>query len=218
LATTDDEVDLSVGCLKRTIGVAPFRWWWRRALLAVVVVVVVVVLATSIITPIIAAIVALVVTAVVTSVVAVVFMMIVVPVVVTFVIAAVVAAIITSIPIVIETVWSAVAVITSIRSTVTVVIMADAVLVVVIVALGLRGFKGYSKGMLQLFALPHGMFSVAVELTLVVHDHVEVTLEEGGRSWWVCHIGFTGSLARPVSAVVVILSVEVVHHHVLSVD
>jgi hypothetical protein len=218
LATTDDEVDLSVGCLKRTIGVAPFRWWWRRALLAVVVVVVVVVLATSIITPIIAAIVALVVTAVVTSVVAVVFMMIVVPVVVTFVIAAVVAAIITSIPIVIETVWSAVAVITSIRSTVTVVIMADAVLVVVIVALGLRGFKGYSKGTLQLFALPHGMFSVAVELTLVVYDHVEVTLKEGGRSWWVCHIGFTGSLARPVSAVVVILSVEVVHHHVLSVD
>jgi hypothetical protein len=62
------------------------------------------------------------------------------------------------------------------------------------------------------------MFDVMVELTLVVHDHVEVTLEEGGRSWWICHIGFTGSLAQPVSSVVVILSVEVVHHHVLSVD
>jgi hypothetical protein len=62
------------------------------------------------------------------------------------------------------------------------------------------------------------MFGVAVELTLVVHDHVEVTLEESGRSWWICHIGFTGSLARLVSSVVVILSVEVVHHRVLSVD
>jgi hypothetical protein len=62
------------------------------------------------------------------------------------------------------------------------------------------------------------MFGVAMELTLVVHDHVEVTLEEGGRSWWVCHIGFTRSLVLPVSTVVVILSVEVVHHRVLSVD
>jgi hypothetical protein len=58
----------------------------------------------------------------------------------------------------------------------------------------------------------------AVELIFVVHDHVEDTLEEGGRSWWVCHVGFAGSLARPVSVVVVIFSVEVVHHRILSVD
>jgi hypothetical protein len=48
-ATANDEVDLSVGQLERTIGVAPFRWWRWRSLLAVVVVAVVVVLATSII-------------------------------------------------------------------------------------------------------------------------------------------------------------------------
>jgi hypothetical protein len=30
----------------------------------------------------------------------------------------------------------------------------------------------------QLLALPHGMFGVAMELALVVHDHVEVTFEE----------------------------------------
>jgi hypothetical protein len=62
------------------------------------------------------------------------------------------------------------------------------------------------------------MFGVAVELTLVVHDHVEVTLEEGGRSWWICHVRFTRSFAQPVSSIVVILSVEVVHHRVLRVD
>jgi hypothetical protein len=72
--------------------------------------------------------------------------------------------------------------------------------------------------MLQLFALPHGVLGVVVERTLVVHDHVKVTFEEGGRSWWIFHKGFTGSLARPISVVVVILSVEVVHHHVLSID
>jgi hypothetical protein len=71
--------------------------------------------------------------------------------------------------------------------------------------------------MLQLLALPHGMSGVVMELTLVVHGHVEVTLKEGGRSWWICHIGFTRSLARPVSTVVLILSIEVVHHRVLSV-
>jgi hypothetical protein len=99
-----------------------------------------------------------------------------------------------------------------------VVIRAVTVLVVVVVALDLLGFGRYSKVTLHLFTLPHGMFGVVVELTLVVHDHVEVTLEEGGTSWWVYHIGFTGSLARPVSTIVVILSVEVVHHRVLSVD
>jgi hypothetical protein len=38
------------------------------------------------------------------------------------------------------------------------------------------------------------MLGVAVELKLVIHDHVEMTHEEGGRSWLICHIGFTGRL------------------------
>jgi hypothetical protein len=62
------------------------------------------------------------------------------------------------------------------------------------------------------------VFDVAVELTLVVHDHVEVTLEEGGRSWWICHVSFARSLARPVSSIIMILSVEVMRHRILSVD
>jgi hypothetical protein len=62
------------------------------------------------------------------------------------------------------------------------------------------------------------MFDVTVELALLVHDHVEVSFEEGGRSWWICHVSFTRSLARPVSSIVVIFSIEVVHHRVLSVD
>jgi hypothetical protein len=62
------------------------------------------------------------------------------------------------------------------------------------------------------------MLGVTMELTLVIHDHVEVTLKEGGRSWWICYVGFAGSLVRPVSAVVVIFSVEVVHHYIFSVD
>jgi hypothetical protein len=62
------------------------------------------------------------------------------------------------------------------------------------------------------------VFSIAVELTLVVHDHVEVTFEEGGRSWCICHVGFARSLARPVSSIIVIFTIEVVHHRVLSVD
>jgi hypothetical protein len=57
------------------------------------------------------------------------------------------------IPVIIAMVWSAVAVITLIRSTVTVVITVVTVLVVVVVALGLLGFRGYSKSTLQLFAL-----------------------------------------------------------------
>jgi hypothetical protein len=72
--------------------------------------------------------------------------------------------------------------------------------------------------MLQLLALPHGIFGVTVELALVVHDHVEVTFDEGGRSWWICHVSFTRSLLRPVSPIVVIFSVEVMHHRVLSVN
>jgi hypothetical protein len=53
---------------------------------------------------------------------------------------------------------------------------------------------------------------------MVVHDHVEVTFEEGGRSSWICHVGFARSLARPVSFVIVVFVVEIVHHRVLSVD
>jgi hypothetical protein len=62
------------------------------------------------------------------------------------------------------------------------------------------------------------VFSIAVELALIIHDHVEVVFKEGGRSWWICHIGFARSLARPIASVVVVFSIEVVHHRVLSVD
>jgi hypothetical protein len=48
------------------------------------------------------------------------------------------------------------------------------------------------------------MLGVAVELALVVHDHIEVTFKEGGRSWRIGYIGFSGSLARPGASVVVI--------------
>jgi hypothetical protein len=57
-----------------------------------------------------------------------------------------------------------------------------------------------------------------VELALVVHDHIEVTFKEGGRSWRICYIGFTESLARPGASVIVIFSVEVMHYRVLSVN
>jgi hypothetical protein len=62
------------------------------------------------------------------------------------------------------------------------------------------------------------MLGVVMELALVVHDHIEVTFKEGGRSWRICYISFTGSLARPGASVVVIFSVEVVHYRVLSVN
>jgi hypothetical protein len=62
------------------------------------------------------------------------------------------------------------------------------------------------------------MLGVAVELALVVHDHIEVTFKEGGRSWRICYIGFVGSLARPGASVVVVFSIEVMHYCVLSVD
>jgi hypothetical protein len=62
------------------------------------------------------------------------------------------------------------------------------------------------------------MLGIAVELTLVVHDHVDAPLKEGGRSWWIFYVSFARSLARPVSAIIVIFSVEVMHHCVLSVD
>jgi hypothetical protein len=62
------------------------------------------------------------------------------------------------------------------------------------------------------------VLGVAVELALVVHDHVEVTFEEGGRSWWICYISFAGSLARPGASIIVVFSVEVMHYCILSVD
>jgi hypothetical protein len=67
LATSDDEVDLAVGLLKRAIGVAPFGRWRWSSFLPVVVVVIVVVLATSIIMSVISSVVALVVVAVITT-------------------------------------------------------------------------------------------------------------------------------------------------------
>jgi hypothetical protein len=62
------------------------------------------------------------------------------------------------------------------------------------------------------------MLGVAMELALVVHDHIEVTFKEGGRSWRIYYVGFAGSLARPGASVVVVFSIEVLHYRVLSVD
>jgi hypothetical protein len=109
----------------------------------------------------------------------------------------------------------AIAVILSIRSTVTIVEALATVAVVVSVASGLLGGRWDSKGTLQLFALPHGVLSITVELALVVHDHIEGTFEEGGRSWWICYIGFVRSLARPGASVIVVFSVEVMHYRIL---
>jgi hypothetical protein len=47
--------------------------------------------------------------------------------------------------------------------------------VIVVVASGLLRGRWDSKGVLQLLALPHGVFSVTVELALIIHDHIEVT-------------------------------------------
>jgi hypothetical protein len=194
LATADDEVDLSVGRLEGTIRDAPFGRWRWRSLLAIVVVAVVLVLAASVIAPIISAVVMLVVTAITLAVVTPVITVIVM-VVVSSIITAVAAAKIMSIPVVAATIGPVVIVIMSIRSTVTVVEALVTIPVVVVTALGLLGLGRYSKGALQLLALSHGVFSVAVKLTLVVHDHVEVAFKESGRSWWVCHVGFARSLA-----------------------
>jgi hypothetical protein len=48
------------------------------------------------------------------------------------------------------------------------------------------------------------MLGVVMELALVVHDHIEVTFKEGGRSWWICYVSFTGSLARSGASIVVV--------------
>jgi hypothetical protein len=119
---------------------------------------------------------------------------VIVTVVVTSVIEAVVKTIITSIPIIIVRIGPVVMVISSIRSTVTIVEALATVAIIVVVASGLGGRRN-SKSTLQLLALPHGVLGVTVELALVVHDHIEVTFEEGGRSWWICYISFTRSFA-----------------------
>jgi hypothetical protein len=111
------------------------------------------------------------------------------------IITAIVTTIITLIPVIIARIGSVITEITSIRSTVTIAEALVAVPIVVFVALGLLGVRRHPKGTLQLLALPHGMLGIAVKLALVVHDHVEVTFEEGGGSWWICHMDFTRSLA-----------------------
>jgi hypothetical protein len=182
---------------------------------------IVVVLATSIITSIISSVVVTFIMAIITMITPVVVtpvVAVIATVVVASVIAVVVVAIITSIPIVIARIGSAIMVISSIKSMVTIVEVLPTTPVVVVVASALLVGRRDSKGTLQLLALPHGLLSVAVELALVVHDHIKVTFEEGGRSWWIRHIGFARSLARPGASIVVIFSVEVVHHLILSVD
>jgi hypothetical protein len=221
LATSNDEVDLAIGLLESTIGVAPFwRWWWSP-LLAVVVARTMVVLVTSIIMTVVSSVVVMIIMAIITTIAFVVIapiVAVVATVVVTSVIAVVVAVIIASIPIVIARIGPAVTVISSIRSTVTIVEALATVTVVVAVASGLLGGRWDSKGMLQLLALPHGVLGVAVELALVVHDHIEVTFKEGGRSWWICHIGFARSLARLGASVIMVFSVEGIHYRTLRVN
>jgi hypothetical protein len=118
LATSDDEVDLAVGLLECTVGVAPFGWWQRCPLLTVAVLEFVVVLATSIIMPVVVMVIA----AIITTIASIALVgAVVATVVVVSVIAVVVVAIFTSIPIVIERIGYTVTVIWSIRSTVTIV-------------------------------------------------------------------------------------------------
>jgi hypothetical protein len=219
--TSNDEVDLAIRLLKCAIGVAPFGQWWWSLLLAVVVAGTVVTLAMSIITPVVSSVVVMIIMAIITSITSVVVALVVAviaTVVITSVVAAVVTAIITSIPIVIAWIGPAVKVISSIRSTVMIVEALATIAVVIAVASGLLGGRWDSKGTLQLLALPHGVIGVAVELGLVVHDHIEVTFEEGGRSWWICYIGFTRSLARPGASIIMVLSVEVMHYRILRVN
>jgi hypothetical protein len=220
LATSNDEIDLAVGLLECTIWFAPFGRWRWSPLLAVVVAGTVVVLATSIITPVVSSVVVTIIMAIITMIASVLVapvVAVIVTVVVMSVIVVVVAAIITSIPTVIARIGLAVTVISSIRSTVTIVKALATVTVVIAVASGLLGGRWDSKGPLQLLALPHGVLVIAVKLALVAHDHIEVTLEEDGRSWWICHIGFARSLARPGASVIMVFSVEVMHYRILRV-
>jgi hypothetical protein len=183
LATSDEEVDLAVGLLECTIGVAPFGRWWWSPLLAIVVTGTVVILAMSIITPVVSSVFVTIITAIITTITSVVVAPFIA--VVAFVISAAVAAIIASIPIIIARIGPAVTVISSIRLTVTVVEALATVTVVVAVASDFLGGSWDSQGTLQLLALPHGVLGVAVKLALLVHDHIEVTFEEGGRPWWI---------------------------------
>jgi hypothetical protein len=217
LATADNEVDLAVCFLECTIGVAPFGRWWCGSFLLIVVLAIVVVLAMSVVAWIILPVVALVVMAIIMTITPVVVSPV-IAVIATVVVTPVIAAIMTSIPIIIARIGPAITVISSIRSTITVVKALATVPVVVVVAPGPLGGRRDSKGALQLLTLPHGVLGVAVKLALVVHDHVEVTFKESGRSWWIRHIGFAGSLPRPGAFIFVVFSVEVVHHRVLSVD
>jgi hypothetical protein len=181
----------------------------------------VVVLATSIITSVISSGIVTIIMAIITTITSVVVMPIVVviaTVVVAPVIAAVVAAVITSIPIVIARIRPAITVISSIRLTVTIVEALATIAVVVAVASSLLGGRWDSKGTLQLLALPHGVLGVTVEPALVVHDHIEVTFEEGGRSCWICYTGFARSLARPGASVIMVFSIEVMHYRILRID
>jgi hypothetical protein len=150
LATSDNEVDLAVGLLKCTVGVAPFGWWRRCPLLTVVVLAVLAVLAMSIISPVVVTIIVAIITTItsVALVGEVVATVVVATVVVASVLATIVAAIITSISIVIARIGSTVTVISSIRSTVTIVEALTTTAVVIAVALGLLGGRWYPKGTL----------------------------------------------------------------------
>jgi hypothetical protein len=135
--TGNDEVDLKVGLLDRAIGVAPFGRWRWSPFLRIIVVAIVVVLVMSIIVSIISLVVALVIVViitmitsmVVTLVVAVIVMVVVEP-----VIMAIVTAIITSIPVLVARIGPAIMVISSIRSTVTVLETFATVSVIVVAA------------------------------------------------------------------------------------
>jgi hypothetical protein len=143
LATSDDEVDLAVGLLECTVGVCPFGWWRRRPLLTVVVCAVVIVPATSIITPVVVTVIVEIITAIAS--VALVGA-VATTIVVASVIAAVVTTTITSISIVNARIWSTVSVISSIRSTVTILEALTTTAVVIVVAPGLLRGRWYPKG------------------------------------------------------------------------
>jgi hypothetical protein len=146
LATSVNEVDLTVSLLECTIGVSPFGRWRMCSLFTVVVVLAfVVVLATSIIASVVVTIIVAIVTTItsVTPVGAVVT-----TVVVASFIAAIVTVIITLIPIVIARIGYAVTVISSIKSTVTIVEVLTTIAVVIVVSSGLLGGRWYPKGML----------------------------------------------------------------------
>jgi hypothetical protein len=143
LATSDDEVDLAVGLLECTVRVAPIGWWRRCPLLTVVVWAVVIVMATSIITPVVVTVIMASITTIASDALVGAVMT---TVVVASVIAAVAAVIITSIPIVIVRIGSTVSVVSSIRSTVTILEVLTTTTFVIAVAPSLLGGRWYPKG------------------------------------------------------------------------